>query len=57
MAIPRKALLLEELAGIYFRTLEAGNSGNGRGKFEATTCALTKSQHGVETLYHRVKLV
>jgi len=57
MAIPRKALLLEELAGIYLRTLEARNSGNVRGKFEATTCALTKSQHGVETLYHRGKLV
>ena len=57
MAIPRKELLLEELAGIYFRTLEAGNPGNVRGKFEATTCALTKSQHGVAILYHRGKLV
>jgi hypothetical protein len=57
MAIPRKALLLEELAGIHFRTLEARNSGDVRGKFEASTCALTKSQHGVETLYHCGKLV
>jgi len=57
MAIERKALLLEELAGIRFRTLEARDSGNMRGKSEATTCALTKSQHGVETLYHRGKLV
>jgi hypothetical protein len=57
MAIPRKTLLVEELAGIYFRTLEARNSGDVRGKFEASTCALTKSQHGVETLYHCGKLV
>lgn len=56
MAIPRKTLLLEELAGIHFRTLEARISGDVRGKFEASTCALTKSQHGVETLYHRGKL-
>jgi hypothetical protein len=57
MAIPRKTLLLEEVAGIHFRTLEAQNSGDVRGKFEASTCALTKSQHGVETLYHCGKLV
>jgi len=57
MAIPRKALLFEELASIYLRTLEARNSGNVGGKFEATTCALTKSQHGVEILYHYRNLV
>jgi hypothetical protein len=57
MAIPRKTLLLEEFAGIYFCTLEARNSEDVRGKFEASTCALTESQHGVETLYHCGKLV
>jgi hypothetical protein len=42
MAIPRKALLLEELAGIHLRTLEARNSGYVRGKFEVGTCSLTE---------------
>ena len=57
MAIPRKALLFEELASIYLCTLEARNSGNVRGKFEATKCAVTKSQHGVEIINYRGKLV
>lgn len=57
MAIPRKALLLEELAVIDLRTLEARNSGCVRGKFEVSTCSLTKFQHVVETPCHCGKLV
>jgi hypothetical protein len=57
MAIPRKALLFEELAGIRLRTLEVRNSGYVRGKFEVSICSLTNFQHVVETPYHCGKLV
>jgi hypothetical protein len=58
MAIPRKALLLEELTGMNLCTLEAEARylGYVRAVLEAGTCSLTKFEHVAEILQHCGKL-